>query len=97
MDVISLKVAVDWLVGLSGFFVWILFIPQIKLLLEVKESRSNSIWASVLSGGLQMLILLQALLNSNWALFFTTTVSVVFVAIVLVIILYYRKFPGGRI
>lgn len=96
MDLGTLKWVVDFLVALSGLIVWIVFIPQLKLLYTVKESKSNSIWTSALTFLLQFLILIQADLNKNWTLAFTSSVSVFFVGVTLIFILYYRKFPGGR-
>ena len=96
MDLTSTKLIMDSLVVLSGFVIWLLFIPQIKLLISVKESKSNSLWASGLSWGLQVLILFQAILYANWSLVFAMGASVFFLTILILVILYYRRFPGGR-
>jgi hypothetical protein len=96
MDFSSLKFTIDLLVVMSGFATWIIFIPQIRLLLSVKDSKSISLWTTGLSWGLQVLILLQALLNYNWPLVFTMGVGIFFLTVVILIILYYRQYPGGR-
>ncbi len=86
---------IDWLVGISGLFTWLLFVPQIKLLLTVKDSQSISllmIWGSWI---LQVLVLIQSILHETWSLAFTMGVSVLFLTITNCFVWYYRRFPGG--
>lgn len=86
----------DWLVATAGLFTWMLFLPQIKLLIKVKDSRSISLGMTWGSWGLQILILIQSLLHQNWSLTFTMSISVFFLSITNGCIHYYRKYPGGK-
>jgi len=87
---------VNWLVVTGGLFTWVLFIPQIRLLLKTKRSDSISLGMTWGSFALQALILLQSLLLQNWFLSFTMGTSVTFLTITNVLIHYYRKYPGGK-
>ncbi len=87
---------IDTLVLVSGFLIWILFVPQIRLLLKEKQSRTNSLflqWGSLL---IQICLLIQVILRSNYQLAFVQAVSIVGVTITLILIHYYRRYPGGR-
>lgn len=88
--------AVDLLVGVLGFFTWALFLPQIKLLIKEKSSKSISLGMTWGSWAIQVLILLQSVLHQNWSLALTMGVSVIFLTITNALIHYYRFFPGGR-
>lgn len=87
---------INWFVGISGLFTWILFVPQIRLLLKVKRSDSISLGMTWGSFALQALILIQSLLIQNWYLSFTMGISVLCLLITNIFIHYYRKYPGGR-
>ena len=87
---------IDWLVGISGLFAWMLFLPQIKLLIDVKKSESISLAMTWGSWIVQTLILIQSILNETWTLVFTMGVSMLFLTITNACIHYYRIFPGGR-
>lgn len=87
---------IDTLVLVSGFLIWILFVPQIRLLLKEKQSRTNSLflqWGSLL---IQICLLIQVILRSNYQLAFVQAVSILGVATTIVLIHYYRRYPGGR-
>lgn len=94
MDTIGEFVA--WLVIATGFVGWAVFIPQIRLLLKVKESRSISLGMAWGSFGLQATILTHALLKSDWPLVFSIGTSILFLSYLLCLIHYYRWLPGGR-
>lgn len=82
---------VDKAVLAVGFFSWLLFLPQIKLLLKVKQSDSLStvtVWGSF---GIQRLILLQSALKENWELAFVMLINMICLAIVLVLIYRYKN------
>lgn len=93
---LSFVETIDLLVGVLGFFTWVLFLPQIKLLIKEKSSKSISLGMTWGSWGIQVLILTQSLLHQNWSLALTMGVSVVFLTITNALIHYYRFFPGGR-
>ena len=95
MNLQLLKDVVDVLVWISGFVTWFVFIPQLKLLYKVKESKSISSLTMWMSWSIQVVILSQALLAGNTSLIFTMLVSVFFISIVIVFVHYYRAFPGG--
>ena len=93
LDVLTL---LNWLVGISGLFTWVLFVPQIRLILRLKREDTISLGMTWGSWVLQALILAQSLFLQNWSLSFTMAVSVFFLTITNVLIHYYRKYPGGR-
>lgn len=88
--------AVDLSVAILGFFTWALFVPQIKLLIKEKNSRSISLGMTWGSWAIQALILIQSVLHQNWSLVLTMGISVIFLTITNALIHYYRVFPGGR-
>lgn len=88
--------AIDWLIGMAGLLTWILFLPQIRLLISVKDSKSISLGMTWGSWVLQVLILTQSVLHQNWTLTFTIGMSVLFLTITNALIHYYRFYPGGR-
>jgi len=94
--ILSITQAIDWLVGVSGLFTWLLFLPQIKLLISLKDSKSISLGMTWGSWVIQVLILTQSILYETWTLAFTMGVSVLFLTITNGCIHYYRTFPGGR-
>lgn len=87
---------IAWLVVGTGFFGWLVFIPQIRLLLKVKESRSISLGLSWGTFGMQAIILMHAILQKDWHLTFAVGTSLTCLAIMLSLIHYYRKWPGGK-
>lgn len=87
---------VNYLVAGSGFIVWILFVPQILLLYKTKDSKSISLWSLWISWVLQVLIVVQGVLITNWSFVFATSVSIAGVSIEIAMVYYYRIFPGGR-
>ena len=92
----TLREAVAWLVAVVGLFGWIMFIPQIRLLLKAKEAKSISlglIWGSFVA---QSIIALHAVLQRDWHLTFAIATSLTCLAITLFLIYYYRRYPGGR-
>ena len=91
-----LSSVIDTLVLVCGFGIWVFFIPQIRLLLKEKESKTNSLslmWGSFV---IQTLVLIQVLLRENWPLVFVQAMSLTGVTITLILIHYYRRYPGGR-
>ncbi len=92
----ALRQVVDILVFSAGFVTWLLFVPQIKKLKEVKRSDALSLGTIYGSIALQLLYLLQSGLQENWALFFPLLVSLTCLCILLRTILHYREWPGGR-
>ncbi|MCA9358047.1 hypothetical protein KC902_02175 [Candidatus Kaiserbacteria bacterium] len=87
---------VDWLVATAELFTWLLFLPQIRLLIKVKDSKSISLGMTWGSWILQVLILTQSILHQTWTLAFTMGMSVFFLSITIVCIHYYRIHPGGK-
>ena len=88
---------VAWLVAMIGFVSWIIFLPQIRLLIKVKTADSISlllIWGSIV---MQTTILLHILIQEviDWKLSIVFFTSVVCLSILLVLIYYYRRWPGG--
>jgi len=86
---------VDSLVFFGGFFIWVLFLPQVLLLIKEKQARTNSLFLTGGSFALQLLLLFQAVLRENWPSTFVMGMSVLGNAIIIVLIIYYRRFPGG--
>jgi len=79
-----------------GFVGWLIFLPQIKLLFKNKEAQSISlglIWGSL---GMQATILTHTILKKDWPLVFAITMNYICLIVVLILIYYYRKYPGGR-
>jgi uncharacterized protein with PQ loop repeat len=90
------KYVVSWLVAFSGFFIPLLFYPQIRLLYKEKLSNSLSlgmIWGSFL---IQACVAIDAFFNENYKLMFLQLVSLVCLTIIISQAHYYRAFPGGR-
>ncbi len=87
---------IDSLVFLGGLFIWILFFPQILLLLKEKQANTNSLFLTGGSLVLQILLLIQAILRLNWPSAFVMGMSVLGNLVIVVLVLYYRRFPGGR-
>ena len=87
---------VSWLVMGIGFVGWTVFIPQIRLLVKTKESKSISlglIWGSF---SMQAIMLTHTLLNKDFAMSFALGTSLICLSIIVVLIYYYRKWPSGR-
>jgi len=79
-----------------GFTSWAVFLPQIKLLLEAKEATSISlglIWGSFF---IQTIIITHEILIKDWSLTFALGTSSICLIIIITLIYYYRKYPGGR-
>jgi len=86
---------IDALVFISGFFIWLLVLPQILLLLKKKQAETNSLFLTVGSMLFQLLLLVQALLWLNWPSAFVMGTSVLGNGVVAFLIVYYRRYPGG--
>lgn len=87
---------VGWLVFTTGFVSWMIFIPQIKLLLKVKESKSLSkttLWSSLT---INTIILSHAILQKDWRLAFPITAGMACMIPLLILTYYYRRHPGGK-
>lgn len=93
---VTFELAVDWLVAVAGLCVPALFYPQIKLLMEVKESKSLSLGTVSGSFAIQVLIAIQALFKSNYQLVFVQSLSMSSLMLIGGMIIYYRRWPGGR-
>lgn len=87
---------IAWLVVGVGLFGWLVFLPQIRLLLRVKEANSISLGLVWGSFGMQAIILVHAILQKDWHLTFAVGTSLACLAFTLFLIYYYRKWPGGR-
>ena len=88
---------VSWLVVGIGIFGWIVFVPQIRLLLKQKEARSISlglIWGSFF---MQAIICAHGIIEKDWSLVFAMATGLVCLSIILILIYYFRNWPGGRI
>ena len=87
---------VSILVVVVGFTSWIVFLPQIKLLLKLREATSISlglVWGSSI---MQLIMIVHAIIGKDWPLVFALSTSLMCLLIIVVLIYYYRKFPGGR-
>lgn len=87
---------IDLAVYLAGFAVWAIFIPQIRLLCQLKRSDSLSfgtVWGSFT---IQTLILTQSALKQNWPVLVVMLMSVTCLGIVLALMYRYRRWPGGK-
>ncbi len=89
---------VAWLVAVIGFTGWIVFLPQIRLLLKVKKADSISlllVWGSV---AMQATILIHILIQEivDWKLSVVFFTSIACQIVLLTLIYYYRRWPGGK-
>ena len=89
-------IIVDWLVFVGGLGTWLLFVPQIRVLTRVKDSRSFSFQTLYGSLALQVTILAQAALHLNGQLIFTMVMSVAGLCLTIGLTHYYRHHPGGK-
>lgn len=87
---------VDTLVMGAGFITWVLFLPQIRLLYTAKRSDTLSLGTVYGSFSVQTLVFIQALLKGNWQLAFLQGTSMFFLVIVIIMVHWYRRWPGGR-
>lgn len=92
----NLETFVDGLVVVAGFVGWIVFVPQIRLLLQMKKSDTISLGMVWGSFALQATIFFQGLLKKNWPLVFVMSTSLICLCIILFLIYRYRRWPGGR-
>lgn len=92
----ALREVVAWLVAASAFIVWLLFLPQIRIMYKVKRADSISLGTVGGSFSIQSLIFMHAILNYDYRLAFLQSTSMFFLCIVIIMIIYYRKFPEGR-
>lgn len=96
MDIFREVVA--WIVVAIAFLGWISYLPQIKLLLKVKESKSVSLglmWSGV---GMQGMVLIHLLLQPkiDGKLVWVYITNLVCMFVVLYLIYRYRRWPGGK-
>jgi len=87
---------ISWLVVGIGLISWIMFLPQIRLLLKAKEAKSISlglVWGSFIT---QFIIFIHTILQKDWQLSFAILTSLVCLVIIICLIYYYRQWPGGR-
>ena len=89
---------IGWLVAGSGFVCWVAFVPQIRLLVKIKRSESNSLGLMWISFVMQVITLLYLLIQPkiDWRLVSVYTMSLIGLIVITVLIYYYRRFPGGR-
>ena len=93
-----LREILAWLVTVIGLMGWVIFLPQISLLLKVKKSDTISagmLWGSFI---MQIIILTHILLKPDidWGLsivYFTNSACAV---VLLSVVYYYRRWPGER-
>lgn len=89
---------VAWLVATIGLSGWVIFLPQIRLLLRVKKADSISlllIWGSF---AMQATVLTHVLIQKviDWKLSVVFFTSLACHIIILILIHRYRKWPGGK-
>lgn len=82
----NLEIFVDGLVVVAGFVGWIVFVPQIRLLLQMKKSDTISLGMVWGSFALQAAIFIQGILKKNWPLVFVMSTSLICLCIVLFLI-----------
>ena len=91
-----LRTVIDILMICIGLGSWVMFLPQIRLLWKVKEAKSITLWLVWGSFASQVVVLIHSLLQRDLLLTFAMATSLICLVIVLVMIYYYRKWPGGR-
>ena len=89
---------IAWLVAASGIMCWIVFVPQVRLLIKIKKSDSIStgmLWGSF---GIQMLIMIHLAMQSpiDWRFLSSYIMSFIGLLVVMYFVYYYRRWPGGR-
>ncbi len=89
------EMIVDGLVVVAGFIGWIVFLPQIELLWEMKKADTISLGMVWGSFALQAILFIQGILKKNWPVVFMMSTSLICLCIILVLIYYYRQWPGG--
>ena len=94
----TFREVVAWVVFLIGIGGWVVYIPQITLLIRKKESGAISfglLWGSV---AMKLTILLHLLIQIkvDWRLALVYSTSIVCLAILLQLTYRYRRWPGGR-
>lgn len=94
MDI--LRNIIELMVVCVGFVGWSVFLPQIKLLLKEKEARSISLGLVWGSFAMQVIIFIHTILKKDWHLTFAIGTSLICLTLVLRLVYYYRKYPGGR-
>ena len=87
---------ISWMVVSIGFVSWVVFLPQIKLLLKEKEAKSISLGLVWGSFGMQLIMFTHTTLKKDWHLTFALGTSLACLIIILVLIYHFRKYPGGR-
>ncbi len=89
---------IAWLVAGIGVVGWTIFLPQIKLLIRVKTADSISlllIWGSF---AMQVIVLIHILIQEeiDWKLSIIYFTSIACHTVILALIYYYRRWPGGK-
>lgn len=90
------KLVFDGTVLVIGLFAWLIYIPQIKLL--VKKKRSDSLSIEIVWGALfiQSMLFIQQVLRHNWPAAIAAVVMASCVVTVLFLVYHYRRWPGGK-
>lgn len=92
----NLETVVDFLVVIAGLVGWVVFLPQIQLLLLIKRSDNISLGMVWGSFAIQSTILFQGILKENWPLVLVMMTSLICLSVILFLIYRYRKWPGGN-
>jgi len=90
------EMIVDGLVVVAGFIGWIVFLPQIELLWEMKKADTISLGMVWGSFALQAILFIQGILKKNWPVVFMMSTSLICLCITLFLIYRYRRWPGGQ-
>ena len=89
------EVSANLVMGAS-YLTWSLYLPQMKRLSRVKDSRPFSLLSIFGSYALNVLVCANAFLNENRQLFFLQLTIIAFQSLLISMIVYYRRRPGGR-
>jgi uncharacterized protein with PQ loop repeat len=87
---------VAWLVASIGLVGWVTFLPQIRLLLKVKEAKSISLGLLWGSFAMQAIILVHVAFAGDWKLALVYITGLMCLVVILSLTYYYRRWPGGR-
>lgn len=93
-----IREVVAWLVVMIGLVGWTVFLPQIHLLIKAKKAESISLGLMWGSFAMQTIILTHILLQPiiDWRLSIIYFSSLACHTIILFLIYYYRRWPGGH-
>jgi uncharacterized protein with PQ loop repeat len=92
------RAIMSWSVVIIGLTAWSAFLPQIKLLIKTKEAKSVSVGLFWISFGMQVTVLTYLIIQPSidWKLALSYITCIICQVVIIGMIYYYRKWPGGR-